>query len=1111
MAFAGYLVLAALFIHDWDGYVFATAVRQFWDGQSPYSIAPSDPWYGYLNVADQHVQWYAYPPLPLLAMALTYAPSVFFDLPPPVDRILLKMPMILGTLALAAVAGRWTRRLGGSDDEVVHIERRFLTNPYLILVGPVWGMTDTALMALCMGGLLLLAHGRARLAGIFVALSILVKPFPLLLLMPLIPYYARRDGWPTLRRFGASAAVTGAIVCLPFIIASPAGFWRQAVGGHLARDPQGLTVWSLYPLSTLSPAVVAVASLAVMAAALLAIGWAATRISGRGTTLVVLLAAAIAVLVANRVVNEQYLVMVVAPMLVLDVAHRLDRFSHVITHVAPTMFAAAIVLVGYHFLTFIPPDIALPIFTVPVDVAAFHVRAAAPAFWRFVETFFAVAVPLTILLLGIVAFRLLRASVAASAATLAQPGIGSVGSVRSVDRNAPARRGTLGPTAAACAILFLLAIVPVLQPTTASVPAFQPAHAEARVAAFYYLWWQNPAHDPAVRYGNWEVVSQVPEMGYYTNTRGVAREHAQMMVDAGIDTAVVSYHRGELERYRIFQEEASKVGLRVAPLIELNQVYDQDIHHPVNSSGERVRHAAYRLDPATQDAIASFVLDLKDELALDSTLRIDGAPVVMFYDSYVSAVSYWQDDRERIAKIMVETNDLEVLRHWFRDPSLNATVPDMLRHYPRINDDFYREGAAALWRLAHLEEHRRFWIGLRERIESETGPLHLVSGDAVNERAGFEFGTIKLLVGLDVMDGSFIYSPSFTWGTQPAAPFDHTFALWEDRNLWLTAVARSRDATSAFGVGPAYDDTVNRERGFIIPAFPANHTRSFYELSWDSTLREPPTLPIIATFNEFFEGSSIEPSEEYGDVFLGDTASARSRLETPSAVTREVAVLLHERSSRTSLYYPETDLSHFWGLDMLAAALRTIPDAQFTAVDALEADPTVPTHPALLIVEGGRREFEATGAVVDALSTWLANSTPMLLFGSDVAAPVDAALGENCLSGLQQVQGPQTLIPGDNLSVHAGRLMLTRNGTTYFVGQTCDGGLRAGTTTKPWVATEPILQPWGGAHDATNRDCVAVTLRALMPDFAPRDAPQSCVVPPAPYPPGLIVPAPRRS
>ncbi|MEK6975983.1 MAG: hypothetical protein AABY18_06545 [Candidatus Thermoplasmatota archaeon] len=1081
-AAALYVVLAAVFVHDWDGYVFATSVEGLWHGHTPYSVAQDDPWYGYLNVADEHVQWYAYPPLPLLAMAVTYLPSVLLPLPAFADRVLLKLPMLAGTLALAWVAGNWARRLDADAATAKAIERRFLFNPFLILVGAVWGMTDTSLMALYMGGLLAVANGRRGVGGVLLGLSILVKPFPLLLLLPLLPYLIHRDGWGPTARLGAWISGTVAAVCLPFFVAEPQGFWRQAVGAHLARNPQGLTLWSLWPLDQLPNDVVSILSLGIMAAGLLLVGYAATRLRGKGTSLVLTLAAAIAILVANRVVNEQYLVLVVAPMLVLDVAHRLDRFGHLLTRWTPELFAAAIVLVGFHFLTFIPPDIANRLFSHPTDFVAHQLRQLTPGLWVVVTRFFEVAVPVTIVALGALAWRLVRQRVADSPLP------------------PPSSRSTLAPTAGACLVLAVLGLVPLLGGATARDDAFVPAYDEPRVAAFYYLWWQNPAHDPDVLYGNWPVVSQHPTMGYYTNTRGVAREHASMMVENGIDSAIVSYHRGELQRYQVFQEEASEAGLWVTPLIELNQVYDQPEHHPVDQNGVKVPYAAYRLTNDARAAIETFVLDLKDQLAQPSTLRIDGRPVVMFYDSYVSGVSFHEEDRHNLAATLLGLSPIEELRSAFGDPTMPATVEGVLRHHPTIMTGFYDPGSAALWRRAHLEAHKQFWTQLRAEVEAELGPLYLVSGDALNERAGFDAGTVKALVGLEVFDASFIYSPSFTWGNQPNAPFNDTFALYEDRNHWLTSFARTAGAGSSFGIAPAYDDTVNRPRGFVIPAFPfGDEGDTFYDLSWDSTAAQPPTLAAVATFNEWFEGSSVEPSRQYGDRFLTQTIAERDRLtrmaDTPAAL--DVVVLVNERSSRTSLQYSETDLSHFWGLDLLAAVPRAIPGAEVGAMDALEPQLADAPTPDLILVEGGRGEFAVSAAVSSRLSAW-SGTVPHLVFGPDVARPLGPALGEDCLRGLDDVPDPKTLVAGDVLRGGSGTVSLERGGVTYDVGNACRAGNVAGMSVKPWVATNATLQVWGGAYDRLNAECLGVALRALLPAFAAPDAADRCVVPQPP-------------
>ena len=1085
-ALAGYVVLAALFIHDWDGFVFRTAASQMWEGRTPYQVAEADPWYGFLNPADRDVQWYAYPPLPVLLMAGTYAPAVFLDLPPFVGRVLIKVPAILGTLALAYVAGQWARRLEADAAEQRRIQVRFLANPFLVLVGPVWGMTDTLLMALYMGGLLAYAQGRPGKGGVLVALSVLVKPFPLLLLLAIAPYLLVRDGRRPFLRFAAAGAATGILLSLPFLLTDARGYWSQVVGAHLARDPQGLTIWSLWPLDQLAPNVVSGLSLTLMAIALLAIGFAATRLRGKGTSLVLTMAAAAAVLVFNRVVNEQYLVLVVAPMLILDVAHRLDRFGHLLTKWTPTLFAVTIALLGFHFLTFIPPDVANLFLPEPVDYAAYVLRTLWPAFWSLVAQVLEVAVPLTIAALGVLAVDLMRASWVRAHA------------------DDPRTKAHLAPTLVACLLLLTVGMVPLVQPAHATEPdPFEPAYGEANVAAFYYLWWQNPAHDPAVEYGNWPPVSQVPEMGYYTNTRGVAREHVRMMVENGIDTAIVSYHRGEQERYRVFQEEAHAQGLRVAPLIELNQVYDQPIHHPVDEEGLPLHHAvdakgkpityaAYRLDNGTRAAIEGFVLDLKGQLAEPSTLRLDGRPVVLFYDSYVSSFSFHPDDMRSLARVLWETIPVEQLREAFGDPAI-AGPDDLLRHYPTLASGFYDQGPAALWRRAHLVDHVRFWETLRAELEAETGPLFLVSGDAMNERAGFEASTVKALAGLRAFDGSFVYSPSFTWGNQPKAPFEDTFALWEDRNLWLASFARGHDALSSTGVAPAYDDTVNRPNGFRIPAFPPGNG-TFYERGWASVTAQGITFPAVATFNEFFEGSSVEPSREYGDRFLRDTAVERSRYEQARPPALDVAVVVHERSSRTSLHYSETDLSHFWGLDLLGAAARAVPASRITAIDALEPSLAESARPGLILVEGGRGQFETSPAVYERMQDW-SNGTPTLVFGPDKAQSIAGALGDDCLRGLSDVPDPKTLRPGDHLVGAEGSMHLERDGVAYVVGRTCEGGLRAGTSVKPWVATDPITQPWGGAYDAINAQCTAVTLRALMPQFAGPDAPVDCRVP----------------
>jgi hypothetical protein len=70
-------------------------------------------------------------------------------------------------------------------------------------------------------------------------------------------------------------------------------------------------------------------------------------------------------------------------------------------------------------------------------------------------------------------------------------------------------------------------------------------------------------------------------------------------------------------------------------------------------------------------------------------------------------------------------------------------------------------------------------------------------------------------------------------------------------------------------VMPAYDDTVLRGNGFTIP--PAINDTSLYDILWSGAISNGPTIIAVTSWNEFFEGTAIEPSAQYGDLYLERT------------------------------------------------------------------------------------------------------------------------------------------------------------------------------------------------------------------------------------------------
>ncbi len=83
---------------------------------------------------------------------------------------------------------------------------------------------------------------------------------------------------------------------------------------------------------------------------------------------------------------------------------------------------------------------------------------------------------------------------------------------------------------------------------------------------------------------------------------------------------------------------------------------------------------------------------------------------------------------------------------------------------------------------------------------------------------------------------------------------------------------------------PGWDDTQTATCGAdareAAPAFRRDpEGGAFYRRTWDAALRSRPDWVFISSFNEWAEGHYIEPSERYGDLFLGITRELSGRFK----------------------------------------------------------------------------------------------------------------------------------------------------------------------------------------------------------------------------------------
>ncbi len=99
-------------------------------------------------------------------------------------------------------------------------------------------------------------------------------------------------------------------------------------------------------------------------------------------------------------------------------------------------------------------------------------------------------------------------------------------------------------------------------------------------------------------------------------------------------------------------------------------------------------------------------------------------------------------------------------------------------------------------------------------------------------------------------------------------PQQNTSAI---KKFYLLAkeVAHSKGKLFAVPVMPGFDDRFVNAPGTVI-----NRKKGeYYKKSWEAALYSQPDWILISTFNEWFEGTEIEPSKEYGDLYIRLTAS----------------------------------------------------------------------------------------------------------------------------------------------------------------------------------------------------------------------------------------------
>lgn len=194
------------------------------------------------------------------------------------------------------------------------------------------------------------------------------------------------------------------------------------------------------------------------------------------------------------------------------------------------------------------------------------------------------------------------------------------------------------------------------------------------------------------------------------------------------------------------------------------------------------------------------------------------------------------------------------------------------------------------------------WHQVKERLKTEFAGGAVLIGD------GFSYGTAA------VFDGLHTYNPAgeLAGKTPPQlrAWCTQTYPQW-------IQTARQQGRIAVLTVIPGYDDTKIRTPGLKVLRLDGG----LYALQWAAAVKAAPDWILITSFNEWHEGSEIEPSVEYGDVYLKLTTrfSEEFRAIHPAPKTVEpvlsadVQKQLQEALTKRSIaVLPEPSSTAFW-------------------------------------------------------------------------------------------------------------------------------------------------------------------------------------------------------
>lgn len=608
LALAIHLMVAAVLTHSWDTFVFQRTVSDLVQhGLTPYTVALQAGDHTFLGrhlPITQH--WYAYPPVAFLLMTATYFPAALGYVDAAwAGRVLIKLPAILATLGLAAAARHLVATAETTETAQTglgpRVERWILFNPLFVLIAAVWGQLEALILVLLVFMVIALRARRWVGSGALWGLSLLVKPFAVLIAPVIGVHLFKTEGWPAVQRFFTSGILTAAVVCIPFFLMEPVGFLRQSALMHMERPParfaplavvyylmrEGSEAWpGILPDPAVAASWVGLVSLFATLTVLTALFVAATRRKASETNLLLFMGLSmLGALLTGKVLNEQYFLLPLGLMAVWWF-HPASS-THTDTHTRARWFLIAttwgVFLAALTeraaLLHFIPDDIMHQI------AGTTSVEAFATIAWSIGLTIEQLRLALGVIAVAgllvcyATAIRLLWPKLREGAALAVKTGPESV--LRDKDPLRGFRKAGRRPLIALAVVLLValpLGSTLLASPENGASP-LEKNDREPQVFAYYKTHWYNPTHDPLNPAGDWSEARITPLTGYYNLNAHKVTKDLQTLHEAGVDGVLIALDPMHLPTAATVRRMAEAMGMPYAVVVDLDALPEPDDRH----------------------------------------------------------------------------------------------------------------------------------------------------------------------------------------------------------------------------------------------------------------------------------------------------------------------------------------------------------------------------------------------------------------------------------------------------------------------------------------------------------------------------------------------------